>query len=171
MTFDWLSFFNLAEALAKGELTNQSDNSAAEGCYRSSVSRAYYFAFHRAYEFLRDRENDPLILWHYATYLQGAKSHRQASDMQKRSMEHWSGTDTDLKQKVEKLEVHWYVRKAFLDNSNKDRKRVFYTLESLRKLRNDADYDSARTVNLNHASDALDLAKKTREYLEELHSK
>jgi len=53
--FDWQEYYLLA-----GELLSQADSSPRkEAMFRSAVSRAYYAAFHRACEYLREVNEYP----------------------------------------------------------------------------------------------------------------
>jgi len=54
MSFDWDDFMKLAGLLAPGAATTIFvDSSHGEACQRTAVSRAYYAAFHKTCEFLR----------------------------------------------------------------------------------------------------------------------
>ncbi len=52
MSFDWLAYLNLAQELA-GQATSRSNQEAK---LRSAISRAYYSAFCKARNHLRDKE-------------------------------------------------------------------------------------------------------------------
>lgn len=54
-TFDWQSFLELAEALRQCAEDSQ-DPSLAEASLRSSISRAYYAAFHAAKSYIEKTE-------------------------------------------------------------------------------------------------------------------
>lgn len=52
MTFDWSQYLNLAQ-----KLTGTPDNLGDEAALRSAISRAYYAAFIKGRNFLRDKES------------------------------------------------------------------------------------------------------------------
>lgn len=66
--------------------------------FRVAVSRAYYAAFQFAYNYLRDKEEDALILYDYSRAMNNIPalaSHRNIHLMKAKAK--WSGTDAQLK--------------------------------------------------------------------------
>ena len=68
MKFDWSEYFNLAKELAE---------TSKEAELRSAVTRAYYYAFGLAGNYLRDIQQDPK-LWRHKTY--DIKAHKYVAE-------------------------------------------------------------------------------------------
>jgi uncharacterized protein (UPF0332 family) len=58
--FNWADYVNVAQDLLNSTISNNADPSA-QAKLRSAISRAYYAAFCRARNYLRDIEGDPAL--------------------------------------------------------------------------------------------------------------
>ncbi len=61
MTFEWSEFMKVATILARGAAATIGEEPTDEACQRTSVSRAYYAAFHESWEFLKAKGKESEI--------------------------------------------------------------------------------------------------------------
>lgn len=125
------------------------------------ISRAYYGAFQLAYNYVRDSKRDPLVLFAHSLYLrQNASLHRDADDMASEAHGSWSRNES-LESVFQKTNLHDYVKKQF--DGGKDEKPIFHWLDTLRKNRNQADYNEVVAVSLALLNQSVDYAVKVRD--------
>lgn len=69
MSFDWSEYFIVAQELANQAITSSKNQGTIEAKLRCAISRAYYAAFRKARNHLRDKEGEPLhVLTHGNTH-------------------------------------------------------------------------------------------------------
>jgi uncharacterized protein (UPF0332 family) len=124
MSFDWSEYLTLAKVLA-----GQDARPSKESGLRTAISRAYYAAFCKARNFLRDKDKDPQIstLGAYSADVHGHVIHEFRDKRRNRGI--------------------------------KDRQTIGEKLQWLRKERNRADYDDTHQNLSNITRTALSYAE------------
>jgi len=139
MSFNWEHYLSVAANLCE----TASEQGCEEAWQRAAISRAYYAAFHKAEEHLRNVENDVKL--------------KQRS-LNKRACH----------KDVQAGKIHRYIIDQFRQNCDPKRLQLAANLENLLDDRNEADYDDRTSYQNTLASKTTEIVETAKEIISSL---
>jgi uncharacterized protein (UPF0332 family) len=158
--FDWQNFQFVAQ-----KVRDLADNASPEeqvALLRTAVSRAYYYAYHSAYNRLLNDEN-PWILFNHGVVKKDVTTQDYAAALLDMSR---AAATNQFEKKVGSL--HTYVAKQFQIGP---RRNIGLDLNELKSDRHEADYDPSAAVTAAWADQALKKAASTVVAIQKLPTK